>query len=53
MNNEDAYIFFTARKDKPITSIASEFIVLNSLETLRMMEFGENFRVSEKIEENT
>ena len=32
MNNEAAYIFFTARKDKPITSIASEFIVLNSLE---------------------
>ena len=32
MNNEDAYIFFTARKDKPITSIASEFTVLNNLE---------------------
>ena len=32
MNNEAAYIFFTARKDKPITSNASEFIVLNSLE---------------------
>ena len=31
MNNEEAYIFFTAQKDKTISSIASEYIILNNL----------------------
>ncbi|KAI6661839.1 hypothetical protein LOD99_9791 [Oopsacas minuta] len=32
MNNEDAYTFLTAQKNKTITSLASLFIVLNNLE---------------------
>ncbi|KAI6650503.1 hypothetical protein LOD99_7554 [Oopsacas minuta] len=32
MNNEDAYTFLTAQKNKTITSLASSFIVLNNLE---------------------
>ena len=31
MNNEDGYIFFNARWFKPISLIASEFIVLINL----------------------
>ncbi|KAI6659636.1 hypothetical protein LOD99_14559 [Oopsacas minuta] len=32
MNNEDAYTFLTAQKNKTVTSLASSFIVLNNLE---------------------
>ena len=32
MNNKEAYTFFTAQKNKTISSIAFEFVVLNSLE---------------------
>ena len=31
MNNEEAYTFLTAQKNKTMTSIASEFIVLKNL----------------------